>query len=368
MIRDATVSDIEQLVSIENSCFETDRMSRRSFRHMLTRAHADILVDVREQQIVGYVLLLYHRGTSLARLYSIAVLPSARGAGVAQGLVEASEERVLAHECVSLRLEIRVDNTASIKLFSNLGYRRFGHYSKYYEDDTDAFRYEKRLSGEVPATLRKVPHYQQTLDFTCGPASLMMAMAALAPGLELTRSLELKLWRESTAVFMTSGHGGCGPYGMALAVLRRGFPVEVYVKEGEPLFVDSVRSEEKKEVIRLVELDFLSEIEEQKIPLINFRLTIADMITAMEAGGIPIMLISSYRIYREKFPHWVVVTGYDEHFVYVHDPFVDEEKDKSVTDCLNMPIPRHEFERMTRYGKSGQRAALIVYAKQGKGE
>jgi hypothetical protein len=38
-----------------------------------------------------------------------------------------------------------------------------------------------------------------------------------------------------------------------------------------------------------------------------------------------LVLISSYRIYGERFPHWVVVTGFDAHYIYVHDPLVDVE-------------------------------------------
>ncbi|MDH5434927.1 MAG: peptidase C39 family protein, partial [Gammaproteobacteria bacterium] len=72
-------------------------------------------------------------------------------------------------------------------------------------------------------------------------------------------------------------------------------------------------------------------------------------------------LISSYRIYQEKFPHWVVVTGLDDRFIYVHDPFIDWEMGKTFTDCINMPIPIKEFIRMSRYGRSGQRAALILF-------
>jgi uncharacterized protein YvpB len=55
-----------------------------------------------------------------------------------------------------------------------------------------------------------------------------------------------------------------------------------------------------------------------------------------------------------------VVTGFDKHFIYVHDPYVDEEKNMSQTDCINIPIPLKEFERMTRYGRTGQRAAVII--------
>ena len=79
-----------------------------------------------------------------------------------------------------------------------------------------------------------------------------------------------------------------------------------------------------------------------------------------ERGGMPVVLISSYRIYKEKFPHWVVVTGFDDRFIYVHDPFVDRDLGKTETDCINMPILQKDFERMARYGKSGQRAVVII--------
>ena len=92
------------------------------------------------------------------------------------------------------------------------------------------------------------------------------------------------------------------------------------------------------------------------------------MLNKFEQGGIPIVLISSYRIYREKFPHWVVVTGFDEKYIYVHDPYVDTEQGKTVVDTMNMPILRKEFESMARYGKSAQQAALVLYKRQQTGE
>jgi len=361
MIRSATLKDISALVEIENACFESDRLSRRNFRYLLTRGNATILVAELDNVIAGYILLLFHRGTSLARLYSIAVSKAFRQSGLAKQLVLAAEEAALARDGITMRLEIRDDNEPSIRLFESLGYQQFGRHLKYYEDDADAVRLEKRLVNNLPAQLTHVPYYQQTLEFTCGPAALMMAMKALDSSIKLSRQLELRLWRESTTIYMTSGHGGCGPYGMALALHKRGFPVEVYAKEGEALFVDSVRSDDKKEVIRLVEQDFLDEIKNNEIKIHYHRLTTVEIIAALDSGAIPVILISSYRIYKEKFPHWVVVTGHDDKFIYFHDPYIDEEKGKTVTDCVNMPILQKEFEQMARYGKSGQRAALIIY-------
>lgn len=56
----------------------------------------------------------------------------------------------------------------------------------------------------------------------------------------------------------------------------------------------------------------------------------------------------------------MTVTGFDERFVYVHDPFVDAEQGERALDSVNMPIARAEFERMARYGRAGLQAAVIV--------
>jgi ribosomal protein S18 acetylase RimI-like enzyme len=364
MIRRAVLSDIDRLVELENLCFDVDRLSRRSFRHLLTKGHAVTIVDEEAEHISGYVMMLFNAGTSLARLYSIAVDPQFRGMGIGRLLIKEAEKEALAHDCVTIRLEVRRDNEATIMFYQRLGYRQFGHYVDYYEDHMEALRFEKHLQPQLRPDLAHVPYYRQTLDFTCGPASLMMAMKALDPSLELDRTLEIRLWRESTTVFMTSGHGGCGPYGLALAAHHRGYAVEVFVNDEGALFVDSVRSGEKKEVMRLVQQDFLDEIDKMNLPVAYRQLSLEEMKTHFEKGGILLVLISSYRIYHEKFPHWVVVTGFDDRFIYVHDPYVDEEKGRTETDVINMPILQKDFQRMARYGKSGLRAAIVLYRKE----
>ena len=331
-----------------------------------TKANAVTLVDEEGGRLRGYVLVLFHAGTSLARLYSIAVDDTFRRAGVGRSLVRAAEEAAREHECVYMRLEVRPDNGASIALFQGEGYRQFGIFHDYYEDHAEALRFEKLLIPHLRADLVGVPYYQQTLEFTCGPAALLMAMAALEHKTPTTRQEELRIWRESTTIFMTSGHGGCGPYGLALSAYHRGFGVEIYVNDESALFVDSVRSEEKKEVIRLVQEDFLQEIRAIGIPVHYRRLTVAEMKAQFEEGAIPVVLISSYRIYKEKFPHWMVVTGFDDRFIYVHDPYVDCATGKTATDCMTMPILQKDFDRMARYGKSGQRAALIIRRRKGR--
>lgn len=361
MIRRATLADLDALIALEAQCFQTDRLTRRQFRYMLTKANAAILVFESEGVLLGYALLLFSRGTSMARLYSIAVAEDARGRGVGRSLVEAAEHEARDRDCAYLRLEIRKDNAASQGLFRSMGYKQFGEYDDYYEDHMDALRFEKSLAPNLKPELVRVPYYEQTLEFTCGPAALMMAMKSLDPALHLDRKVELRIWREATTIFMTAGHGGCGPHGLALAALERGFKVEVYLSDEGTFLVDSVRSDEKKEVMRLVQEDMQADLESRGVTVNYVALSVDQIQQKFEAGAIPVVLISSYQIYEEKFPHWVVVTGFDQHFIYVHDPFVDYELGETPVDSINMPILRRQFERMARYGKAGVKATLFIY-------
>jgi hypothetical protein len=182
--------------------------------------------------------------------------------------------------------------------------------------------------------------------------------------MEIDRKLELRLWRESTTIFMTSGNGGCGPYGLALAARRRGFPVELHLKDRCTLFLDGVRSPKKKEVMEIVHADYVDEIARTDIMVRARPLTAADLAALVRAGAVPIVLISSYRIYHEKFPHWLVITGVDAQFIYAHDPLVDYDRNKAMIDCINVPIPKRDFERMARYGKAQMKATLVLRPRQ----
>ncbi len=363
MIRTATLDDLDALLALEQQGFEEDRISRRQFRHLLTRANATVLVKLDEAQaLVGNTVVLFSRATSVARLYSLAVAAQARGQGVATALVHAAEQAAWARRRAYIRLEVRKDNARAMALYERLGYRRFGEWVDYYDDHADAWRYEKSLSPELRPSLREVSWYEQSLEFTCGPAALMMAMATLNPALKPSRKLELRLWREATTVFMTAGHGGCGPYGLALAAAQRGFDVRVYVSGKGVHLVDSVRGEDKKEVMRLVQEDMRDQLRALQVPVIHAAMSLKKMEAEFAAGAIPLVLISSWQIYGERFPHWVVVSGFDASFVYVNDPYVDYDAGETALDSISMPIARERFAAMARYGRVKLQAVVMLAA------
>ena len=80
----------------------------------------------------------------------------------------------------------------------------------------------------------------------------------------------------------------------------------------------------------------------------------------LSKGALALVLISSYRLNQSKSPHWILVVSVSDTFVYFHDPDVDWDDNKSVTDSGYIPVTHKEFNRMIGYGKPRYQAAVIV--------
>lgn len=356
VVRRGEPSDVDGLLALE-AAFPTDRLSRGSLRHLLTRAHADVWVAEDEGRAIGDAVVLYRRGYDTARLYSLVVAHDQRGRGVGTALLAAAEEGATGRGCVSLRLEVRADNDGARRLYERSGYVVVGREKRFYGDGEDALRMRKRLRG-TPPRLLPVPFVAQTLPFTCGPACLMMAMRTFVKMPNASRSEELALWRDATTVYLAAGHGGCSPHGLAVAATRRGYTVEVFARDGAVPFLDSVRSSEKKDVIEIAHRSFLAELASSGVPVRQDPVGLPSMLRALERGHVPILLVSGYRLYREKVPHWVVVTGADDDHLYVHDPFVSAQVQHA--DGMHLPLPRSEVEAIATFGKARHRYLVVV--------
>ncbi|HWA45368.1 MAG TPA: peptidase C39 family protein [Hypericibacter adhaerens] len=209
---------------------------------------------------------------------------------------------------------------------------------------------------------RRIPHYRQTTDFTCGPSSVLMSMRALDPRAPFDRASELQLWREATSVFSgpSGGHGGCGPVALALALGRRGFTAEVHVNHRDVFLGERTRSAERKEVMRVLQEQDLAEAKRRGIPVHYGTLSQKALEARFREGLIPIVLVSTHFIHGDHVAHWVVVTGFDDENVYVNDPWVALDKGKTPKDMTDFPVPRQAFDGMTCYGKQRERACVLV--------
>lgn len=360
LIRPVEDRDLDSLVALEDTSFSGDRLSRRRFQHWIKAGKRVFLVVEKDHGIIAYGLVLLHKGTRLARLYSIAVSGQARGQGVGKMLLLALERAASEQGRLDMRLEVAKTNESAIRLYQRLGYLAFGEYVDYYKDHGDALRMQKRIRHIDPKQLiHPVPFFQQSTNFTCGPASLIMAMASLDKNVKPTQELELDIWREATTIFMTSGHGGSHPLGLALAAKKRGFDVRTYISTDKPLFLEGVRTEHKKQVMRTVEQQFRKRARKEGVKVVTADLTQKQIADALDRHHAIIILISTYLMDGKKAPHWVAVTGMDEECFYVHDPDVDE-KMQDEAYCQHIPIARENFARMSAFGADRLRTAVIL--------
>ena len=366
-LRLAQRQDVTQLVALEQTAFKTDQLSARSFRRWVASPHGVLLLAEQGAQLLGYGLVWCHKGTQLARLYSLAVSPQARGLGLGKQLLQELESQCLQQGYFLMRLEVAKGNVAAITLYESMGYRVFGEYLDYYDDHGDALRMQKNMRQRLRQQKYldhpqgRDPWYQQTTEFTCGPASLLMAMNKVNDHFEMNQREEINIWREATTVFMTSGHGGCHPLGLALSAHRRGFEVEVVMNTASPLFIEGVRDPNKKAIMALVHEEFLAQSQQVGLSLSIEEVSQGHLDAWLERGASVLVLISTYRLDGKKAPHWVMISGADERCFYLHDP--DLGDDQQPMDCQHLPIAREDFEKMSAFGRGRLRTALAVMCK-----
>lgn len=145
-LRDARARDLDAIDRLEGASFSTaDRFSRRALSRAIRNETASVTVAELNEIIIGYVLLLFRKGATAARLYSLAIAPGARGTGAARALVDAAATKALDRGCARLRLEVRESNLAARRLYERAGFTLLATKPDYYEDGETALQMEKRL-------------------------------------------------------------------------------------------------------------------------------------------------------------------------------------------------------------------------------
>lgn len=147
-IRRADLADLDALVVLEQTAFAHDRVSRAQYRRHLDSDSVRITVATLNHQLLGAAVLFFRRGARVARLYSLAITSEARGLGIGSALLQAAEQTARQRRCHTLRLEVRTDNAGALALYERAGYARRDRRASYYEDGSDAWRFQKRLDPD----------------------------------------------------------------------------------------------------------------------------------------------------------------------------------------------------------------------------
>ena len=145
-IRPMIEDDLVAVVAIEAASYFTP-WKREHFQSEIEARYSWPFVAVEGGAVVGYVCLM-----SLfeeAQILNIAVLPGQRGRGIARILLEFAFLQALEKGAETVALEVRATNTAAIKLYEWIGFRRTGVRLKYYEGVDDALLMEKSLKENL---------------------------------------------------------------------------------------------------------------------------------------------------------------------------------------------------------------------------
>lgn len=161
----------------------------------------------------------------------------------------------------------------------------------------------------------KVPYWCQTSIASCSPAALLMVMNFYDPSIKLTRENEWGIWRDASDLVW----GGCHPYGMAIAALKRGFKVRL-IREGRTLW--NVGYPEDRGA-----LHYSIREQEVRAKRLGLKETMKKGIDAAFLEGIirkgkPVIVMM--KLISKNWSigglHWVVLTGIEKDCVILNDP------------------------------------------------
>lgn len=147
LVQPANVFDISTLNQLEKICFPQDAWPLIDLVSCLTFPGVLRFKAVEDGQMVGFVAADDREATHTAWIATLCVHPDHQRKGFAKMLLEQIENRV---KSPYIRLCVRPNNTAAIKLYEDRGYVEIDTWKKYYNDGTDALVMEKLISDPNP--------------------------------------------------------------------------------------------------------------------------------------------------------------------------------------------------------------------------
>lgn len=170
----------------------------------------------------------------------------------------------------------------------------------------------------------RVPYYQQSSEFSCGPACVVMVMKHFEPRLEIGRGLEFEIWRQCNMI----GIKGADPYGLSVPLLDAGYEVRLLTQRMKVIdpaaWKRRLRGNFSTDDI---ELSLFGMKQNQKrassrhLKITFKRPMVSDVVKGVREDFVPIALVHMGVVHSLNIPHWVVVTDVDEESVVFNDPY-----------------------------------------------
>ncbi|MCF6767920.1 GNAT family N-acetyltransferase [Thiotrichales bacterium 19S11-10] len=135
-IRQAKLTDIARLVTIENTMFYADRLSKRQFYYHINKKRNLLWVVENNIEIMGYMLVFMLKKNM--RIYSLVVDYAYQGKGVAKQLLG----QLINHPKMpcSIFLEVNTNNITAINLYKKFNFLIKSTLPSYYETGDSAYK------------------------------------------------------------------------------------------------------------------------------------------------------------------------------------------------------------------------------------
>ena len=142
-IRKAELTDLEEIVQIEELCFpEETAFPPKMFAYLIRYSMALVACEP-EEKVVGFVMG-YTSGNGGA-VYTLDVHPLCRRKGVGSKLILALEEKLSGMGARFVHLEAALENPGSLQLYRKRGYKEGETVRNYYGRGKHAVRMWKML-------------------------------------------------------------------------------------------------------------------------------------------------------------------------------------------------------------------------------
>lgn len=198
-----------------------------------------------------------------------------------------------------------------------------------------------------------VPFYKSVNDTDCGPLGLKMALAYLGEDYSFEKLSEEERQLDTGLVWTL---------GIVRAAKCLGFPVKMYSVTNFSHQEDDLEYYKKyandEGMLLLKELD--NETKKLGVFVEEKNMSLDELLDFVSDSSIPIVLINWYILAKKEgfSGHFVPITGYDDEFVYIHNPGLASPQ-------AYMPVKRDIFLKAWE-SKGTDKDTVIVYRKPQK--
>ncbi len=151
VIRPVSSYDLEQIVDLERRCFPFEiAYSPRQLEYLIYRANSACFADAIQEQLRGFIVVLFRSKSLVAGIETLNVDPVFRGKGIGRRLLQVAEFDMVHRGIKRARLEVSTGNYGALQLYEKVGFEHcmllkdyyyFNHYGS-----RDAYRMVKHLT------------------------------------------------------------------------------------------------------------------------------------------------------------------------------------------------------------------------------